>query len=170
MKRKIWTVIGLLVSILLLTPLLVSAQNLQVAPLSWDFGDVELGTSRSQISTLTSLGPTGVWVYVAEITPTEYFSAPYRICGRSDSAPPGICDVIPEICEEEIACDFAISQVIISDGRPYVPPVELPMGVSVDVEVTFTPSALGSREAFLFIWSNDSVPPPGPRLFIPLTG
>jgi len=38
------------------------------------------------------------------------------------------------------------------------------------VEITFTPSALGSREAFLSIQSNDSIPPPGPHAFFPLTG
>jgi hypothetical protein len=159
MKRRIWTVIGLLVSILLITPLVVSAEDLNVAPISWDFGDVELLTSRSHIFTLSSLGPTAVWVYVAYTTPTA--TSPYLIC--TGNLPYDYhCGVQPGDCTTP--CDFAVTAI----SEPL--PNELPTGSTIDVEVTFRPSALGFRHAFLFIQSNDSILPPGPQVLIPLTG
>ncbi len=161
MKRRIWTVIGLLVSILILSPLLVSAEDLDVAPTSWDFGDVELGSSQSQIFTLTSLGPSAVWVYVVETTPTAT-DGPFCAGGLSTD----YCNLHPEECT---ACDFAVTFI----NKPL--PIELPEDDAdhdgtVYVTVTFTPSGLGSREAFLYIFSNDSIDPPGMYAFIPLTG
>ena len=158
MKRKFWTVIGLLVSILLLTPLLVSAEDLDVSPMEWDFGDVELGTSRSQVFTLTSRGPTAVWVYVIATTPYDTYGYVLTCLGELSA---DYCSDNPTSCT---ACDFTVTAI----SHPL--PMETPTGQTIDVEVTFTPSALGSREAFLFIQSNDSIPPPGPQAFIPLTG
>ena len=168
MKRKIWTVVGLFVSILLLTPLVVSAQNLDVAPLSWDFGNIELGTSHSQIFTLTSLGPTGVWVYETELAPAVSDWRPSQICARDVSIYLSPLPFYPG-GYEVIASDFAITQVSDSDGAGLLPG-EYPMGQTVDVQVTFTPSALECRQVFLYVWSNDSVYPPGPYAYISLTG
>lgn len=157
MKMTNCKVIGLLVPILLLTPLLVSAEDLSISPMEWDFGDVELAASRSQVFTLTSHGPTAVWVYVVATTPVAGVIAP--ICAGGLSA--DHCSMYPSECT---ACDFAVTYI----SQPL--PMEHPAGDTLDVEVTFTPSALGRREAFLFVQSNDSVGLPGTEAWIPLIG
>ncbi|MBI4529237.1 MAG: hypothetical protein HY695_36020 [Deltaproteobacteria bacterium] len=69
MKRLISTTVGLLfASILLISPLPAAAEDVDVAPTSWDFGDVELGTSRTHIFTLDSLGPTPVYIFLVRLT------------------------------------------------------------------------------------------------------
>jgi hypothetical protein len=161
MRRKIWTLGGLLVSILVLSPLLVSAEDLDVSPMSWDFGDVELGTPRSQIFTLRSLGPSAVWVYVIETTPA---ATDGPICAGGLST--AYCNDHPEECN---ACDFAVT--FINKALPIeLPEDDADHDGAIDVTVTFTPSAFGSREAFLYIFSNDSIDPPGMQAFIRLTG
>lgn len=43
--------------LLLLLPLTVAAQNIQVDPMTWDYGEVELGASEPMSFTITSMGP-----------------------------------------------------------------------------------------------------------------
>jgi hypothetical protein len=41
----------------------VHAQDLQISPMGYDFGDVVVGTSRAVTFDFTNLGETEVWVY-----------------------------------------------------------------------------------------------------------
>jgi hypothetical protein len=49
-------------------------------------------------------------------------------------------------------------------------PIELPVGEHLLVDVTFTPPSPGDYGAYLGIFSNDTVPPPGTVVFLPLEG
>ncbi|MEW6441865.1 MAG: hypothetical protein AB1640_13100 [bacterium] len=143
MKKELPLLLMFLLSCIpVVRPLPLAAEDLD-DPLGWDYGEVALGTPSTHSFSLDSLGPTAVWIYVASITPE---ATPSQVCG------------------EDVSCDFEIASI----SQPL--PLELPTGQSVVVEVTFTPSALGPRQAYLFIQSNDSIEPPGPQAFIPLTG
>ena len=135
--------VGLLLSgALVAAPAAVWAENISVSPLSFDFGEVDVGAS-SDVKTLhaSSLGPTAVWIYLVQITPD---ATDALICG-----------------EDGVTCDFSIT------SAPALP-LELPAGESVEVGVKFTPSATGSHEAYLNIVSNDA--DGEDDLFLPLTG
>ncbi len=53
---------------ILAAPLTVSAQNIDVTPASWDYGDVEVGTSESQIFTIHSCASTALLIFDIEIS------------------------------------------------------------------------------------------------------
>jgi len=58
-------VIGLAV---LAAPFSASAQCIQVTPENWDYGDVKVGTARSQAFTIYSCQESAVYLFVIEIT------------------------------------------------------------------------------------------------------
>ena len=58
-------VIGLVV---LAAPLLASAQCINVVPENWDYGDVKVGTSESQIFTIENCMGSDLFIFYIEIT------------------------------------------------------------------------------------------------------
>ena len=134
--------VALLAATIFARPTGARAEDLSVDPSSWNFGEVAVGTSAVRSFTLTSIGSSDVSLYLIQITPD----------GTSTL-----------ICGEDVACDFAIT------SSPDLP-VVLPPGTATVVEVTFTPSAIGSAAAFLYLRSNDTYPPPGVIAYLPLTG
>ena len=135
--------VALLAATIFASPTGARAEDLSVDPSSWDFGEVAVGKSVARSFTITSIGTSDVSVYLLLLTPDEIYS--------------------PPTCGEDVECDFAITS---SPGLPVI----LPPGTATVVEVTFTPSAIGSAEVFLYIRSNDTYPPPGVIAFLPLTG
>ena len=95
--------------------------DIEVVPLSYDYGDVELGTSSATIVTISNIG--GYTLIVNDVT----FS--------SDSNP-----------------DFSITSV------PPLPTLISPGG-TIDIEITYTPSAFGISSAILEIVSDDADEP-----------
>lgn len=134
--------VALLTAAMLASPTAARAEDLSIDPSSWDYGEVALGTPSTHSFTFTSIGVSAVWIYLVQVTP-----------GESEAV----------VCGTDVACDFAIT------SSPRLP-IELPPGENVVVEVTFTPSAIGSGQAFLEVVSNDSVPPPGVISYLPLAG
>ena len=100
--------------------LLPEPADIEVSPLAHDFGDVELGTSRTTIVTISNVG-------VGNLTVTDI-----NLSGDVN--------------------DFAIT------SGPNLPAIVEP-NQTVDVQVTFTPTALGLLSADLGITSNDPCEP-----------
>ncbi len=134
--------VALLTAAMLATTTAARAEDLSVDPSSWDYGEVALGTSSTHSFTFSSIGVSAVWIYLLQVTP-----------GKTEEL----------VCGQDVACDFAITL------SPRLPR-EMPPGEEVIVEVTFTPSTIGSGQAFLEVVSNDTVPPPGVISYLPLTG
>jgi hypothetical protein len=128
---------------LMAAPIHAAAEDLEIDPMSWDYGETVVGTPSTHSITLSSLGPSPVWVYVVQLTPEP-----------TDEL----------TCGVDVSCDFKITSI--SDPIPR----EMAVGESLSVEVAFTPSALGPRQAYLYVASNDSVGDPGTQAFVPLTG
>jgi hypothetical protein len=71
------TMLGLLIGLaVVVAPLSACAQCIQVTPENWDYGDVKVGTAKSQVFTIASCASTSLTVYIIEITddPTGGFA------------------------------------------------------------------------------------------------
>jgi hypothetical protein len=104
-------------------------QNIEIAPMTVEFGDVEVGTS---ISTLVTLSNTGIADLIVNSIVFEGGSSP----------------------EFSLASSHSFPFVISPDS-------------TVDVEITFSPSAEGASSAVLQVISND---PDQPNLEVDLSG
>jgi hypothetical protein len=63
------TMLGLLIGLAVVAaPLIASAQCIEVTPESWDYGDVKVVTSESQIFTIESCASTELFIFDIEIT------------------------------------------------------------------------------------------------------
>jgi hypothetical protein len=91
----------LLVSLTIVAaPLSASAQCIQVTPESWDYSDVKVGTSESQIFTIENCASVGLTVWIIEIR--EDTTGAFTIT----SAPP--CpQIIPGWESREVEVTFA---------------------------------------------------------------
>ena len=125
------------------------AQDLQVSPTAWNFGNVVVGSSGSVTFDLYSGGPSPVWVYMALLNETPDDFDPF---------------VSPHFGEWSLGA-FAFNPATWS-----MLPQELPYGDHILIDVLFTPPAAGSYQVYLGILSNDSDPPPGPQAFFLLEG
>jgi hypothetical protein len=131
---------------LVAAPAAVWAEGIDVTPLSWDFGEVEVGAAQTHVFTITSTDTTPLTVYVVLLTPDMI-----HVCQPSPSVPP----------VDEVPCDFEITS-----APPW--PAIVPGGTSVAVEVAYTPSDVGLDEVLLYIVSDDSSGQG--ELMLPLTG
>jgi hypothetical protein len=62
------TILALIFGLAVLAaPLLASAQCIQVTPENWDYGDVKVGTAKSQIFTILSCAESSVMIYIVEV-------------------------------------------------------------------------------------------------------
>lgn len=139
---KALATVALLASAFLANPQAARAQDLGLAPLSWDFGEAPLGSPVARYFTGTSIGSSDVSIYLIQIRPDTTGTV---------------------VCGEDVPCDFAVA------SAPNLPLI-MPPGAQTVVEVAFTPSAIGSTQAFLYLRSNDTYPPPGSVAYIPLAG
>ena len=138
----------------ILSPPQGAAQGIAVDPLSWDFGDVELGTFETKTFTIS---PT-------EITPLTVESISFT--ASSSSA----------FSFEEFLLHGTnpITDVSWTDSIPSVPPSETlmtstgPHNYSLDVIVGFSPDSLGLHTASICIDSDAE--PPDDILDLPLSG
>lgn len=125
------------------------AQDLQVSPNAWDFGNVAVGTSAMTTFDLRGGEPTAVWVYFAFLNETPDANDPV---------------VSPYFGEWSLGA-FSFNPTT----WPMVP-LELPAGDHITIDVIFTPLLLGDFQVYLGILSNDSVGLPGPQGFYLLEG
>jgi hypothetical protein len=128
------------------------AQSIQVSPMSWDFGDVLVGTSEKVTFDLFSDGPSEVWIYVIFLTYNQ--------------------DLFPPYADPEYSSDPSWSLGAFSfDPLTWEHiPIALPPSEHLFVDVMFSPLSPGAYNAYLGILSNDSVLPPGPDAYLPLEG
>ncbi|NIO10277.1 MAG: hypothetical protein GTO40_20645, partial [Deltaproteobacteria bacterium] len=110
----------------LAVPLVASAECIDVTPASWDYGDVEVGASESQIITIHSCGATALNINYLEIIKDETGAPSFAY---------EISSPIPDV-------PFSLQ----GSAHP-----DFPEGEALDVEITFTPPDVGAHEAFLYI-------------------
>jgi hypothetical protein len=128
----------------LAAPLTASAEEIEITPdpYSWDFGNVEVGQSASQIVTLTSIALTPLTITGLVIIGDTDFAITSIV--RYDEEGNSLGEVVPDI-------------------------LLYPIGSSVEVEVTYSPTKEGMAAAVLEIHSDDR-PPPGPIAEFDLQG
>jgi hypothetical protein len=141
--------IVLLCSIVLCSAAAVRAQDLQVSPTSWDFGNVVVGTSETVTFDLLSGPPTEVWVFTAFLNDSPDTDPPY---------------VTPYLGS------WSLGPFSFNPATHPTLPLILPVGEHLLVDVTFTPPSPGDYYAYFGIESNDSIDGPGPQAFFPLEG
>ena len=120
--NRIMTLAVLIGLAVLAAPLLASAQCIEVTPESWDYGEVKVGTSESQIITIHSCATSGLTVFYIGIM-EDAFEA-YEITSSVPDVP------------------FSLQ----GSAHP-----DFPEGEILDVEITFTPPDVGVHEAYLYI-------------------
>ena len=130
----------------------VCAQDLEVSPIGWNFGNVTVGSPETVTFDLLAGPPSAVWIYVIGL-----HGAPILTGLEGLDADPhygvwslGAFSLNPEV-------------------YPIIP-VEHAVGLHAPVEVIFTPPSPGSYNAWLYIFSNDSIDGPGMHAFLPLEG
>jgi len=142
----------LLLSFLLLFFVLVApsqgmAQTILADPISWDFGDVNLGESSTKIFRLTSGGPSPLTIYGLEfLNATDSSLAP----------PPEFSIISYTYSDSSIPQNFPDSSTILF------------LDQYVDLELLFLPTVAGMYEAELRIVSDAE--PPNNILDLPLSG
>jgi hypothetical protein len=115
--------LGLLIGFTVVAaPLIASAQCIDVTPESWDYGDVKIGTSESQIITIHSCEATALNINYIDII-------------GDDSGAYEITSSVPDV-------PFSLQ----GSAHP-----DFPEGEILDVEITFTPPDVGVHEAYLYI-------------------
>ena len=114
---------------------------------SYDFGDVALGESMTATFRFESIGSSGVSLYLLQLTDTPTSPGPPYY-------PPNPC-----------SGSFCFNMATYPDLPSILPPGEYFM-----LDVIFTPLSLGELNAYLYVRSDDTYPPPGVRTFISLEG
>lgn len=132
----------------------VRAQDLTVSPMSWDFGNVPVGTSSMVTFDLLSAGSNSLWVYA------------YALIEDDTLGPP----LPPHACPDDPDHSWSLGAFSFNPTTWQTFPIVRAAGEHAFVDVIFTPPAPGDYLAYLFIQSNDGYPPPGPQVFLPLEG
>jgi hypothetical protein len=135
-------------------PAVVRAQDLDVSPLSWDFGNVPVGSSSTVTFDLLSSGSTSLWVYVVALIESPTLGPPLP----------------PYACPDEPVPSWSLGAFSFNPATWQTSPIVRAAGEHAFVDVIFAPPAPGDHLAYLFIQSNDAYPPPGPQVFLPLEG
>jgi len=130
----------------------VRAQSLSISPMSWDFGDVLVGTSEKLTFDIFSDGSSDVSLYIIGLEETPYYDPPY---------------VFPDDPDDPA---WALGPFSFNPATWTPTPVVLPFGDHAFLDVIFSPTAPGDYSAYLYLRSNDSYPPPGSIAYLPLEG
>jgi len=125
------------------------AQDLQVSPNAWDFGNVAVGTSAMMTFDLRGGDPSPVWVYFAFLNETPDENDPL---------------VSPYFGE------WSLGAFSFNPATWPTLPLEMPPGDHISIDVIFTPLLVGDFQVYLGILSNDSIGGPGPQAFYLLEG
>lgn len=138
----------------------VHGQDLSVSPVGWDYGNVVVGTSETVTFNLLAGPPTAVWTYALVLTESRDFYDPLN----ANMFPWALgAEPVPSLGA------FSFGAITFLEGYPGLPR-EMPEGDLVTADVIFTPPAPGYYSLYLGVWSNDSIEPPGPQVFLLLEG
>jgi len=122
---KTFVLVLLIGCAMLAAPMAALAQDIEVSPMAWDFGDIVVGDSAIQRFTISSTGSTALMLYVVELTDEAHWEVPYE------------------------GDDFEITE----EPDPGAPR-EINPGESVDYKVTYTPTSYEFHEAYLRVSTN----------------
>ena len=142
----------LVCGIALITTGLIHAEDLEISPMSYDYGDVALGESRTATFLFESQGSSDVSVYLLRLNETTAHDSPY-----ADPSPPG-------------NGMYCLGSFCFTSGTYPSLPTVLPPGEHFTFDVIFTPLSLGEQSAYLYNRCNDTYPPPGVISYLPLEG
>ena len=131
---------------------LVRAQDLSVSPMSWDFGNVLVGTSEMVTFDLLSVGTSDVSIYLLFLNDNPDYHPPY---------------VNPDDPDDPL---WALGPFSFNPATWPDLPAILPPGEHLFVDMIFSPTAPGDYSAYLYVRSNDTYPPPGQIGLVPLEG
>ena len=128
----------------------------------FDYGNVIAGQSRTVTFDLFSNGPSPVWIYVVALNEVASNDTGSMVSPWDYSDPQYTLG----------AFSFNPSDPMRLDPPSFPPgiPRESPTGEHVLIDILFSPPAAGVFEAYLHIYSNDSVDLPGPEALIHLQG
>ena len=148
----------LLCGIVLCSTAVVRAQDLSVSPMSWDFGNVLVGTSEKLTFDLHSVGSSDVSVYriLLNETPDEVW--PF-VCPDHPTEP--LWSLGPFSFDPTT---WTPMPVVLAPAYPD------PTGEHLFVDVIFSPTAPGDYGAYVGLRCDDTYPPPGVIAFLPLEG
>jgi hypothetical protein len=127
------------------------AQDIKITPWGWDYGNVAVGTSRTETFLLESLGPTAVWTYeiLLNDTPSDQ---PY-----DSIITPWKWDLV---LDKYVLGSFALGAFSFDpDANIWKSPLlprEMPKGEILALDVIFSPTSLGEHSVYLGIISNDA--------------
>jgi hypothetical protein len=122
---------------------------LNVTPMSWDYGNVLVGTQAIAKFDLENLGPSPMWIYYTLLNETP------------DEIPPLASPFFGQYTLGAFSFDPLTYPVF---------PRESPVDEHNLIDVIFTPPSPGHYSIYLGIISNDSHPPPGTEAFFLLEG
>lgn len=149
-KSRVAHLMLLMTCLLLAAPMAVYCQNIEVSPLSWDFGDVVIGETATMEFSISSIGPSTVQMYLAVLT-----------------AEP---DLVPYLEHDFTLTDGPALRYWEEDGIYSAGPIEIDEGSSVAYEVTYSPTTIGLHNAELLIMSNDYDPAEDAFIYVHLFG
>jgi hypothetical protein len=136
--------------IILCSTAVVHAEAIEVSPMSWDYGDVAVGSSETANFRLDSLGPTAVWIYLIVLNETPDDDPPY---------------VWPDDRDNPL---WSLGPFSFNPSTWVHQPLELPAGDHFMLDVTFSPTGPGHDRSYLGIISNDA--DGHDVMFLPLEG
>ena len=136
--------------LLLAAPMAVYCQNIEVSPLSWDYGDVVIGETAAMEFSISSIGPSTLQMYLAVLTAEE--------------------DLVAYTERDFLITDGPALRYWEEDDIYSAGPLDIDEGSSVNYEVTYSPTTIGLHNAYLLIMSNDYDPAEDARIYVHLTG
>ena len=183
-KRRVghcFIFVSLLCCITLSTAGMVWAQDLEIndPDLEWvsdsgpgslanyDYGNVVVGESKTATFNLFSAGPSAVWLYVITlnelrsdssgviVNPGDYLDPHYTLGAFSFNPTKPFRDRSGNLLALPLEAPGP------ADGRE---------GMTIVTDMIFSPTSVGDYSAYLHIFSNDSIDPPGMYAFIRLHG
>jgi hypothetical protein len=138
---KMATLVLVFGCIFILSPTQGAAQGIDIDPMSWDFGDVLLGTSETMVFNIEATEESDTTIYVLSL----------------------IEEVPPNDTYQWETSFFSITSAPTSGPiKPFI----IPGHTSINVEVTFAPTEVGFYDAFLWVMHNA----PGIDSYMPLQG
>lgn len=126
---------------------------------SYDYGNVVVGESKTATFDLFSMGPSPLWIYVAELSELP-----------ADDTYPRASPARGEYTLGAFSFDPSDDVWNAMPPTSYGIPQELPVGAHILIDIVFTPTNINDYSSYFYIASNDSHGPEGTQVFLHLYG